>query len=619
MGDTQEITSDMSRESHAVGRATAAAASAAAHPWEVEEGKYMTDVVPHFQFSVTLTILQILICKSDHLLSYFLSGDGTTDNTTEPDDAVERNVEEHEDSQQDHYELKHNSSSAPTLEQKHSDNKSPEGGILKRSSSMQGRSSLSVHFLDNIPEEPTSFTDLSVMQDRVNSHASMLTVPSTASSSSSSLSTMAAAMAIGGPTQTMYIHQKIQGREVPSSSAVHLNNATSPITPVNMMGSPNGQEFMMLPPPPRFPTGTINAQQPHYLQQPDTTVSQPMQMQHSWNQQQQVHSPNTQQHLNWIHQMNAACLAAQQQQAAQQTPTQNMNMTNPTPLPNTTTSQPEQIQSASYQQPQTQEPIQVGVGGATVPVMAITNPDGTVSYHIDPNKAAVPQSGLRFLTKAINEVAKPEEPEKEDPAVLAEKRQRRLARNRESARQSRRRKKDHLNHLGEKVKKLQRQLEIEIASQILSMETGISGLKSSFLQMSGDTSIGEGNLSSVIQSTSSNCPIRRSVISHQYNCLRQAFFSVHNQCSVWLMMKNSQFFADGCRASQKSIEAKSPKAAIRPNSKQVGEDIVNKEKTSDGAVASSSEDAPRMWPLLCHELTMTMDQEERVINHAHIE
>ena len=573
----------------------------------------------HFRLSVISSVSHTLTYKPDHLLSYFLSGDGTTDNAAGNDDAIEINPEEDEDIQRNHCELTHNSSSEPTLEQKSSDVKSPEGGILKRSSSMQGRSSLSVHFLDNIPEEPTSFNDLSVIQGRINSHGSIPTVPSTASSSSSSLSTMAAALAIGGPNQTKYIHQKLQGREVPSSSIVQLNNNTSPITPVNMMGSPDGQEFMMLPPPPRFPTGTINAQLPHYLQQPDTTVSQPMQMQHTWNQQEKVHSPNTQQHLNWIQQMNAACLAAQQQQVAQEPRTQNINMANPSSIPIANTSQPEHIQSASLQPTQSQQPIQVGVGGATVPVMAVTNPDGTVSYHIDPNKAAVPQSGLRFLTKAINEVAKPEEPEKEDPAVLAEKRQRRLARNRESARQSRRRKKDHLNHLGEKVKKLQRQLETEIASQILSMETGISVMKSSLLGMSGETVMGEDSLSSVIESTSSNLTIRRSVILHQHNRLRQAFLSMHNQCSVWLMMKSSQFFADGCQASQKTVETKSSKALLRPNSKQVGEDIVNKEKTSDGVVSSSSEDAPRMCPLLCHELTMTMDQEERAINHAHVE
>jgi translation initiation factor 2 beta subunit (eIF-2beta)/eIF-5 len=425
---------------------------------------------------------------------------------------------------------------------------------------------------------------------------------------------MAAALAIGGKDQMMYIHQKLQGREIPSASAVQLNN-TSPITPVNMMGSPAGHENMMLPPPPRFPTGTMHAQ-PNYFQQ------HPM-MQTQWSQPQamnQVHSPNTQQHLSWIQQMNAACLAAQQQQAVQPQ-MQDAHMTSPSPIPNATVSQPQQIQSMQFQQPQIQHQIQVGVDGATVPVMAIANPDGTVSYHIDPNSAAVPQAGLRYLTKAINEVVKPEDPEKEDPAVLAEKRQRRLARNRESARQSRRRKKDHLNNLAEKVKKLQRLLDIEIAAQIKSMESGKAELKAALLEKSaGGANTDKQSLGALIQSTSPNCSIRSAVISHQYNCLRQAFLSTQNHFSVWLMMKNEQFFADGCRASKKTVESKGSRTAIsRPNSKQGGEDIINNEKTGDRLVSSNAEDAPRMWPLLCHELTLTMDQEERIVNQAHVE
>ena len=553
----------------------------------------------------------MLHCKTDHLLSYFLGGDGNDASTS--DDAIEREAEHNgEPNTSVHSDINYGSSSAPTLDQnENSENKSPEGGILKRSPSL-GRSTLSVHFLDNIPEEPTSFTDLSVMQDRVNSQGSMPTVPSTASSSSSSLSNMAAAMAIGGPNQMSYIHQKLQGQDVPSSSAVQLNN-TSPITPVNMMGSPTGQEMMMLPPPPRFPTGiNMNVQQ---AQQP---VSQPIQID-QWNQQ-QTHSPNTQQHLNWIQQMNAACLAAQKQRTSMPSPIQSATMISPSPVPNTVQSQPQENHSTLFQQPQTQHQIQVGVDGATVPVTAVTNPDGTISYHIDPNSAAVPQAGLRYLAKAINEVVKPEELDKEDPAVLAEKRQRRLARNRESARQSRRRKKDHLTYLSEKVKKLQRQLQTEISSQIKSMENDISNMRSSLLGKLIGSESDKERLIQLVQTTSSNCSIRRAVILHQYNSLCQAFLSTHNHFSIWLMMRNSQFFADGCKQSQKSVEAKGSKGvASRPNSKQVGEEIVSNERAGDSAISSSAEDASRMWPLLCHELTVTMDQEERIINQAHEE
>ena len=61
---------------------------------------------------------------------------------------------------------------------------------------------------------------------------------------------------------------------------------------------------------------------------------------------------------------------------------------------------------------------------------------------------------------------------------------------------------------------------------------------------------------------------------------------------------------------------KGTKALSRANSKQIGEDIFNKEKKSEKGVISHAHDAPRMWPLLCHEVTMTMDQEDR-ISQAH--
>jgi hypothetical protein len=552
--------------------------------------------------------------------------------------AVELKSDPDEESPVEHSLLRCGTASAPTLDQQSSDiafeSKSPSpesNGILKRSSSMGRSSQLSVKFLDNIPEEPSALNDPSAMQDQVGSNGSMCKIPSATSSSSSSLSNMAAALALGGPNQVMYMQQKLQAREVPSPASLHHMNSTSPLTPVNMFGSPAGQEMMMLPPPPRFPTAHgngsysqngYNTPQPQYFQQPQPQVPQSMPMQTQWNQQ-QVHSPNTQQHLTWIQQMNAACFAAQQQQqqqAAGPAQIQQNNFTNPSPVPSTLTSQPQNTSFQQTQQPgQAQHQIQVGVDGATIPVMAITNADGTVSYHVDPSATAVPSSQLRFLNNAINEVAKPEEPNKEDPAVLAEKRQRRLARNRESARQSRRRKKDHLNNLGEKVKRLQRQMEVEIASQIKSMETGMMQSKSVMLnKFLDEPDVDTERLSSLLQVTSANCSIRRAVTSHQYNCLRQAFLSTHNQCSVWLMMKESQFFLEGCRQNQRPAESKGAKpAASRPNSKQVGEEIVANEKTGDSALTANADDAPRMWPLLCHELTMTMDQEERIINQAH--
>jgi hypothetical protein len=119
-----------------------------------------------------------------------------------------------------------------------------------------------------------------------------------------------------------------------------------------------------------------------------------------------------------------------------------------------------------------QQQIQIGLNGQTIPITAVPGANGSIFYQVDPS--VVPTSGLRYFTKAINELSKADEQKEIDPEILAEKRRQRLARNRESARQSRRRKKEHLASLAAKVQKLQRQLEAEVRSKIRSMEGGLS-------------------------------------------------------------------------------------------------------------------------------------------------
>ena len=67
------------------------------------------------------------------------------------------------------------------------------------------------------------------------------------------------------------------------------------------------------------------------------------------------------------------------------------------------------------------------------------------------------------------------------------------------------------------------------------------------------------------------------------------------------------------------------------SSKQIGEDLTNGPKTEDGTSSKKSTkrnsdstkdkpnqtcnafDAPKMWPLLCFELSVSVDQEERFL------
>ena len=65
-------------------------------------------------------------------------------------------------------------------------------------------------------------------------------------------------------------------------------------------------------------------------------------------------------------------------------------------------------------------------------------------------------------------------------------------------------------------------------------------------------------------------------------------------------------------------ESASKTASSRANSKQIGEDIYNEDrKRGHGSVICHANNGVRMWPLYCYEITMTMEQEDRVINQAH--
>jgi len=456
---------------------------------------------------------------------------------------------------------------------------------------------------------------------------------STAGSSNSSLTNLAAALALGAPpNHVMIMQQQLQARE--ESKAGATSEPHTPITPLNMM-SPRSQEFMMLPPPPRFPWNVMSAQhmsqqQLHLVQQQQLQMAQQMQQQQQHHQQsQQGQMPQPIIHPSWNQQVNGSSLPGttqqtmqfQQQQQFQQPLNHNQFPQTPHvgfPDPNSVTgavlSQPPQSQA---------QQIHIGVNGQTIPVNAVAGANGSIFYQIDPNVAS--SANLRYFTKAINEVSKPVE-QKEDPAILAEKRQRRLARNRESARQSRRRKKERLVTLGSKVNQLQRQLENDVRQKIQSMEAGLNRKRS--VQVQQWIEGGRQNndeLTEILQSTGVNCPIRRAVIAHQYDFLRQSFFSSHSQFSVWLMRQSHRCFTASNCLKPVPLPDKDPSkkstAGTRANSKMVGEKLFEgeKEKNEGKEVTCKATDELLLWPLYCYEVGMTMEQEDRIVNQAHKE
>lgn len=574
---------------------------------------------------------------TDHLLSYFLGVDADT--------AVERNDENASKADYSEHRPSNRTASQPSSSNalgrlsQHQTMSSQNiangnnGGASATSSSGQ----LRVHFSNDslaayqsrLGENPGCYSSAAVQvsQQRryssssgsASSNGSFHKVPSTTStarSSNSSLTNLAAALALGAPpNQVMIMQQQLQARE--QSKAGAAAESLTPITPLNMM-SPRSQECMMLPPPPRFPGNgnNVSPQQLHLVQHQQLQMAQQMQQQ-----QQQGQMPQPIIHPSWNQQVNGSSfpVTTQQQQTMQFQLPLNRNQFPQTPFPD-----PNSVTGAVLSQPphlQGQQ-IHIGVNGQTVPVTAVAGANGSIIYQIDPNVAS--SANLRYFTKAINEVSKPME-QNEDPAVLAEKRQRRLARNRESARQSRRRKKERLVTLGAKVDQLQRQLEKDVRQKIESMEAGLNRKRSVQAKRWIEGGRQNNDLTAILQSTGVNCPIRRAVIAHQYDFLRQSFFSCQSQFSVWLMRQSHYCFTASNHLKPAPLPDKDPSkkstAGTRANSKLVGEKLFEdeKEKNEWKGVTCQANDEILLWPLYCYEVGMTMEQEDRIVNQAHKE
>ncbi|KAL9191437.1 hypothetical protein ACHAXT_001143, partial [Thalassiosira profunda] len=488
-------------------------------------------------------------------------------------------------------------------------------------------------------EEKKHGSASSLHNKQSSSQGSMHKVPSRAStaesvhSSSSSLTSMAAALALGGANQVLTVQQRLQAQN--QLAAIHSLNSQSPITPVNMLGSPSGYEQMMLPPPPRFPNGMMGQNQQMMMQQQQAAMlaqqsqmmmPQPVQSSHIASS-----SPQQQEKPHFLPQMGPTTGPAIHQQMHNP---QNIGFPDPFSVASAVLSQPSPVQSMPQPAQLQQQQFNIGVNGQSIPLTAVAGENGKVTYQIDPNAAVAGANpaNLRHFAKALNEVAQPDEKDV-DPEIQAEKRRQRLARNRESARNSRRRKKELLSTLSGKVQRLQRQLDTEVRNKIRSMEAGLAkqgrGLVDKWMleESKSEDPSGTEQLALALQKAGPNCNIRRAVIAHQFNFLRQALLSTHNRYSVWMMMHTPKLFTEPGKRRHETLPSsppptKSPKSSSsqRANSKLLGEELYAEEKKrakGKGMVTCSADDELRLWPLCCYEINMTMDQEERIVNQGH--
>jgi hypothetical protein len=248
----------------------------------------------------------------------------------------------------------------------------------------------------------------------------------------------------------------------------------------------------------------------------------------------------------------------------------------------------------------------------------------------------------------------------------AEKRAKRLERNRESARKSRARRKERLSALSIQVDKLHTKLEHERRYRVHNeMITELNRCRHEGLSQLDEAMKDEytyHNLVTIIRNTSASAYIM--VSDFQYNTLRQLILPRHIRFLLWLTMQNDQFFSTGkeeyVQRREENIPKGStgkggkgkPKALIgRVSSKQVGEDVTKRamkalmKNTPDAAylmgpscpsnsngetnvvgvsgggggggnggnVTSLAHDPHRMWPLFAYEIQFSVENEDRIL------
>lgn len=211
------------------------------------------------------------------------------------------------------------------------------------------------------------------------------------------------------------------------------------------------------------------------------------------------------------------------------------------------------------------------------------------------------------------------------PVESEEKRARRLARNRESARQSRRRKKEHLAMLEGKVNKLHTAIEEERRQKLDVMEKCLRQCRddaiSQLLANNDNNSSEEAQeLYHILQATGPNSVIRQNAISFQYNTLRQTVLPNYRELILWLTAQQESFFTAGKEQRSKTEAGKGSNSA-RVSSKQIGEEIYSAWKKKKRGKSDNTEDSPRsaaneaarMWPLFCYEMSISVDQEEKMV------
>ena len=160
-----------------------------------------------------------------------------------------------------------------------------------------------------------------------------------------------------------------------------------------------------------------------------------------------------------------------------------------------------------------------------------------------------------------------------------EKRARRLERNRESARKSRRRKKERLATLGAQVDRLHTQIEDERRNQVNAMCATLKQVrKDELARLLHDdqlnTQAGQERIASILMCSSGGSPIARSATEFQYTTLRQVLLPRYQKFLLWLTLHGESFFTAGkdeyTRKDGKQVRSRSSWVAQRRLGYKIG-------------------------------------------------
>ena len=440
-------------------------------------------------------------------------------------------------------------------------------------------------------------------------------VPSSASSSSSSLSTMAKTLVSGGPMVLQQMRQQQPQQEKPPQMYASMvaaaaaqqhqsqlqRQGVSPVSPAAMIGTP---ENLMLPPPPSHGGLTPVAGQAYQGTTVDTSTSTnqlDVQLLHP------TSCPSSQhQHMAWLNRVNAMAKAGRPFDTTQPPNQQQHNV-------------PQQPQGPSNHQPQSQQfTASSKAEGVPVHVAPVGLPFTAFPHMFYGHAAAAAAAALQQGTSAS-----PEESE--------EKRAKRLERNRESARISRRRKKERLTAAEARVWRTHQKIARERQRQIEKLVPGLRKLRSKCIsKFLDEENANPASIMTAVRETSPNSPIFQAVIDFQFNSLQAALFPRYQKLWLWMAMNEESYYATG---KEEFTKRDPDKLVVRTSSgkissKQVGEDLINSPAPPDNTLIDATDgrpddnslartchanDAARLWPLFCYEHKFSVDQEDKFL------